>query len=273
MFEQKFGIEIQPMWPDKAEGSPQEFIADVRSELVRILRSQTGQAIANSLKHHRKTILLMPYSGEDCNAQTDTVSSISTQVVVLYSPRRLRKSPCSNKKSGENNATLPHEILFHELVHALRRVSGHNHRHFQTGQLINYGDSEEFLAILVTNIFISDVSNPNKTGLRAGHEGHLTLEKQLADSFQFFRLGTRAFNIIATFCDENRGFAALLSKVRARFNPVAAYLSNRQKAFSIAAEGDAGTVWGNVIGINAIPNSTGGWNRLDKPVPPVKPRH
>ena len=49
MFEQKFGIEIQPMWPDKAEGSPQEFIADVRSELVRILRSQTGQAIANSL--------------------------------------------------------------------------------------------------------------------------------------------------------------------------------------------------------------------------------
>jgi|GEM_PF-5494759 len=271
MFEQKFGIEIQPMWREKPDSSPQSFVADVRSELVRILSSRAGQAIASSLRFHGKTILLMPYEGQDCNSQTANVSSISPQVVVLYSPRLLRGSPCSKKKSSENNANLPHEILFHELVHALRRVTGHNHPHQQTGRLMGYKDSEEFLAILATNIFISDTSNPFKSGLRANHESHLSLEKELADSFLFFRNGTRAFNIIATFCDENCGFAGLLSKVRARFNPIAAYLTNSQRALHMAAEGDADVTFTNLIPMTAYQEPSGIWTRFSRPVPPAKP--
>ncbi len=77
MFERKFGIEIQPMWREKPDSSPQSFVADVRSELVKILSSRAGQAIASSLRYHGKTILLMPYEGQDCNSQTANVSSIS----------------------------------------------------------------------------------------------------------------------------------------------------------------------------------------------------
>ena len=58
MLEKKFGIEIHPTWHDTADSSPEVFVADVRSELARILRSQAGEAIANSLQFHRKTICL-----------------------------------------------------------------------------------------------------------------------------------------------------------------------------------------------------------------------
>ena len=169
MLEKKFGIEIHPTWHDTADSSPEVFVADVRS--------QAGEVIANSLQYHRKTILLMPYEGQDCGAQTDSVSANNRQTVVLYTARLLRASPCSNKKKGGNNATLPHEILFHELVHALRRVSHNNHPRKVTGKLEGYADTEEFLAILATNIFIADASNPHKSGLRGNHEAHQSLDR------------------------------------------------------------------------------------------------
>ncbi len=70
---------------------------------------------------------------------------------MLFTPAT-RASGCSRGKA----ATLPHEILVHELVHALRRVSGHLHPHKVINRLQPYTHTEEFLAILVTNIFISD---------------------------------------------------------------------------------------------------------------------
>ena len=262
MLEKKFGIEIHPTWHDTADSSPEVFVADVRSELARILRSQAGEAIANSLQFHRKTILLMPYEGQDCGAQTDSVSANNRQTVVLYTARLLRASPCSNKKKGGNNATLPHEILFHELVHALRRVSHNNHPRKVTGNLMGYTDTEEFLSILVTNIFIADASNPHKSGLRGNHEAHQSLDRDLADSFRFFRIGMQAFHIIESFCDENRGFAGLLARIRAPFNPVAAFFRDRRKAFDIAAEGDAEGVFNGLIPTDYYQKPSGAWTRI-----------
>jgi hypothetical protein len=40
------------------------------------------------------------------------------------------------------------------------------------GTLSAQGNIEEFIAIMVTNIFISDVTNRYKTGLRADWTGH-----------------------------------------------------------------------------------------------------
>jgi adenylate kinase family enzyme len=69
------------------------------------------------------------------------------------------------------------------------------------------------------------------------------LDPALADSFGFFATGTKAFNLIATFCDENRAFTNLLAHVHARFNPIAVYYQNQRKAFEIAAEGDSEEVF------------------------------
>ena len=65
VIEQRFGIEIK--------GDSAHFVASVRSELEKILRSRAGQALAASLHYHRTQmsslpVLLMPYEGDDCNA-------------------------------------------------------------------------------------------------------------------------------------------------------------------------------------------------------------
>ena len=101
----------------------------------------------------------MPYEENDCNAEEVAVTQGSSQSVVLFTPAT-RGSSCSLGKP----ATLPQEILVHELVHSLRRVSGHMHQNWlnnKLGLISGYGNTEEFLAILVTNIFISDVTNPH----------------------------------------------------------------------------------------------------------------
>ena len=244
MIEERFGITIDPTWQG-APGNKLRFIAGVRDVLARILSSEGGKALARSLRYHKKTVLLQPYEGDvGCNAQEwhwgtrgDTYST------VRFSPGSCGSGGCTAPCKGIINASLPHEVLFHELVHSLRRVSGHLHSWLLLGKMLNYQDSEEFTAILTTNIFISDVTNHQKSGLRADYATDDALDPALADSLGFFATGTKAFNLIATFCDENRGFTNLLAHVRARFNPIAVYYQNQRKAFEIAAEGDSEEVF------------------------------
>jgi len=256
MIEQRFGIKILPTWHEGPGGNQAEFIRGVRAELSKIILSRAGMALADSLRFHHKTILLMPYEGNDGNAEEDGVTPGSQQSVVLFTPLT-RASCCSSGKA----ATLPHEILVHELVHSLRRISGHLHRNRVINKLQPYSNTEEFLAILVTNIFISDVTNPNKTSLRADHQSHAAVDPELADSFRFFSLGTRAFNVIANFCDENRGFTGMLAKVPARFNPIAAYYKNRRRAFEMAATGDAEAVFEGMTPLDYVQKG-GAWERI-----------
>ena len=127
MIEQQFGIEIRPIWHDKP-GNAEGFTRDIRIELAKILQSRAGRYLAASLRFHKtqpmkQPILVMPYEENDFNAQEDAVTRGSLQSVLLFTPATLA-SCCSHGKA----ATLPHEVLFHELVHSLRRVSGHLHR-------------------------------------------------------------------------------------------------------------------------------------------------
>jgi hypothetical protein len=194
MVEQQFGIVFgATLWKEPAGSSLAKHMHDTRLVLNQILHSRAGHALTNSLRFHtsltgpqptsndNKWILLLPYEFDDCNAEATTASLDSPQPVVLFSPAT-RASGCSNGKA----ATLPHEVLYHELVHALRQISGHLHRHKVINKLVPYTNTEEFLAVLATNIFISDVTNHWKTSLRADHTSHATLDPALADSFRFF---------------------------------------------------------------------------------------
>jgi hypothetical protein len=278
MVERQFGIQILPVWHEKPAGNAAKYTRDVRAELTRILHSRAGRALADSLrfqfspaaprKRHDKrgnAVLVMPYEGNDDNSEEDGVTPGAQQSVVLFTPAT-RANCCSRKP-----AALPHEILVHELVHSLRRVSGHLHRHRVSNRLQPYTNTEEFLAILVTNIFISDVTNHHKTSLRANHQGHAALDPELAGSFRFFSLGTAAFNAIANFCSENGGFTRMLADVPAPFNPVAAYYKNRAKAFDMAANGDADDVFESMTPIDYFKAPDGAWKRiLSFPGPPAR---
>lgn len=279
MVERQFGIQILPLWHEKPAGNAAKYTRDVRAELTRILHSRAGRALADSLRFQfspaaaRKrgdkrgnAVLLMPYEGNDDNSEEDGVTPGAQQSVVLFTPAT-RASCCSKNKS----ATLPHEILVHELVHSLRRVSGHLHRHNVINRLQPYTNTEEFLAILVTNIFISDVTNHHKTSLRANHQSHAALDPELAGSFRFFSLGTRAFNVIANFCSENAGFTRMLADVPAPFNPIAAYYKNRAKAFDMAANGDADDVFESMTPMDYFKAPDGAWKRIISfPGPPAR---
>jgi len=267
MIEKQFNIAIDP--DVQPEGSPPIdkvlYLSGVRTDLARILKSEAGRYLAASLRFHSKEVLLVPYPGEDGNAQESWWGSSpkDNYSMVRFTPASGR-SPCGGEIRKKQPASLPHEVLFHELVHSLRRISGKMHRFslWGTGTLSSQGNNEEFIAIMVTNIFISDVTNPCKTGLRDDWVGHSPLDPALAESYRFFALGTKAFNLIATFCGDNPGFTQMLSKVRAHFNPIAAYYKNRRKAFEIAANGDSEYVFAHLPPRDYYQNEKGMWTRL-----------
>ena len=83
-----------------------------------------------------------------------------------------------SKKPETNRGLYPDEILFHELVHALRGTSAQYMSLIPlSGGLKRYDSREEFIAVLATNIYISDPSNRSKTGLRRDHIQYTPLEK------------------------------------------------------------------------------------------------
>ena len=270
MIEQQFGIVFgATLWNEPAGSSLAKHMHDTRIVLNQILHTRAGHALAASLRFHTsltgplpasnndKWILLVPYEFGDCNAEEFSLSN-SPKPIVLFSPA---KRGCSS--SNGDAATLPHEVLYHELAHALRQISGHLHKQKVISKLVPYTNTEEFLAVLATNIFISDVTNHWKTGLRADHISHATLDPVLADSFRFFSLGILSFNVISTFCNENHGFTRMLAAVSAPFNPIAAYYENRQKALDIAADGDAGYIFDDSVPLTWMKGPAGTWQRTN----------
>jgi len=268
---ERASIEIDPDWentPNKGRSRPLNktlFLIGVRNELARILRSEAGSDLAVSLRYHAKTVLLVPYTDDDGNAQEWWWgnSPKDNYSVVRFTPNGGR-SPCGDELRKKRPASLPHEVLFHELVHSFRRTSGKMRGWSLSGTatLSGQGNVEEFIAIMVTNIFISDVTNRYKTGLREDWSSHSPLDPALAESYHFFALGTKAFNLIASFCDDNPVFTKMLSKVRAHFNPIAAYYNHRRKAFEIAAIGDSENVFQSMTPLDYVQNPAGPWMRI-----------
>jgi hypothetical protein len=272
VIEEQFGIEIDPDWQTTSGGVASDapaidkgvYLNGVRNALTRIAGSQAGRDLAASLRYHAKKTLLVPYPGEDGNAQEWWWGSSPRDnlSMVRFSPER-GGSPCGPQIRTKRPASLPHEVLHHELVHSLRRVSGKMRGWNLRGSAVTgHGNIEEFIAILVTNVYISDVTNPYKTGLRDDWGSHSPLDPKLAESYRYFSLGTKAFNLIATFCDDNPGFTKMLSKVRAHFNPIAAYYQNRRKAFEMAAQGDSNRAFEHITPLDYVENASGAWERI-----------
>jgi hypothetical protein len=67
-------------------------------------------------------------------------------------------------------ASDPDDVLLHELVHACRDVRGMSYMMAVSG---NYDNEEEYLAIVIVNVYLSE---KGKTDLRANHKGHTVLK-------------------------------------------------------------------------------------------------
>jgi hypothetical protein len=179
-------------------------------------------------------VRIQRYTGGDCNA-TEGNSTVN------YSP--WLQGPCGHiwTRISKNRGMLPHEVLFHELVHALRDAAGHgNSMAPLSGGLKGYDNTEELIAVVVTNVYMADPTNKkaDRVGLRRDH-GFGTLNPALADSLEFFASSQDAYKYIDQFCREDAWFTKKLAESKATFNPIAVYYHDQAAARSKSASASA----------------------------------
>ena len=230
-----YNIQIIPQGLGAAAG---RYRRQVIEHLTWIDRTKMGRLLLTALRFHGKPITIQPYTGGDCNASGGTRDvGGAIQGVVFYSPDTFSlHGACSATTTVPNRGLFWDEVLFHELVHVFRQVSGKWNKQPLTFGLNRYDDTEEFIAVLVANIYISDKTNKIKTGLRADHKTLNPLSADLEGPFGFYRSGRQTFSLIEAFCNDNHGISVRIANdlADAPFNPIADYFLDKEKARTIS---------------------------------------
>jgi len=245
--EKKYGIRINLFgW------SGDEYETGTLNALIKIESTDVGRLLLQSIAYHVRNnpgnlahgiLEIRPYAEGDCNGST--VPDVTTKAgrmikpVVHFWPKAFAKGGACSKyledHKDETGGIFPDETLFHEFVHAFRMASGKaTVAPIVQGGLLNYETEEEFIAVLVTNIYLTDPSNKSHSSLRRDHVGTKTLESDVAESFTFFRSSVSTYRLVEKFCKENPAFTKNLAEVKAAFNPIAAYYKEPIQAWIYA---------------------------------------
>jgi opacity protein-like surface antigen len=137
----------------------------------------------------------------------------SPNVFMFFTPKYRGPKGLAKRSFPGNN---PDEALFHELVHALRLLAGLSNQ-----LMVNvYGNTEEYLVITLTNIFIS-AKNP-LAPLRGDHGfGAMRDPQHFLENVQNIMISPRT--LMERFRLEQNRFYLGLTNVDAKFNPVAQF--------------------------------------------------
>jgi hypothetical protein len=240
-------LDLKQPWAG-ALTDPDTWKAKVRSTLREVESKWVGQLLLNAIKSTGKGVFIEPYwrsplggfetalmghLRDPLNAETDITLRILHKRVykslMRISPERYDQiSACCAQHRGDDVLKEGHEVMFHELVHSLRQCSGtKGSTKAIHGGLKDYGNAEEFYAVVITNIY---ASWNGKTRLRANHLGHGVLAPEFMDSFKFYEQSTLTFELIERFYNENTDFANTLGALDAKHNPFRAFWLDREKA-------------------------------------------
>ncbi len=199
----------------------------VTDHLGMIYRTKVGKIHLDCIRYHGLPVVISPYTAGGCNSGGGWTTVAGTrQGYANYSPDTFGPHGACTPALG-TSGRLGQEILFHELIHAFRGVSG---KWNQQPNMTRYGDSEEFLAVLLTNIFISDQSNKTKSSLRADHADFKALPGDLSAPFIFFESSTLVLPLVKQFVADNHGLAIMLANSHVPFNPIADFVANPDMA-------------------------------------------
>jgi hypothetical protein len=115
----------------------------------------------------------------------------------------------------------PSQVLFHELAHAYRANRGVLHTRPTVGGSVNYTNMEEFFAVVLSNVLISDptYSSGNRT-LRADHAGFNPLSAALSTSRGFVSHAPNRNKMRELVASEPQ-LTKALKGVQSYFNPFA----------------------------------------------------
>ena len=167
---------------------------------------RSGHALFQGFRALTREVLVFPYSGSlgQCNAYATSDWGMYRNKVSFSPDTWFAHTSCAAVGSAGNAAM---EILFHELVHALR-FSG------KTMQRRATAEQEEEIAILVTNIFSSETNRP----LRWRHAGFDKLPSK--DPVAFY---ANNLPLIQMFCKEHPTVSLDFARIPAPFNPLREY--------------------------------------------------
>jgi hypothetical protein len=151
-----------------------------------------------------------------------TGTGVGSAVTLKYTPSIYGQSWCYPEGTYGSKSD---EVLFHEMVHALRYMQG-KYNQIPTGDPFHgYKDEEEFLAITATNVYMS-AKGVDNDGLRGGHDGHYALQPPLNTSAGFLADPTnrKLMNIYRLLWAD--AFFGLAGVSQAQFNPFRALMLN-----------------------------------------------
>jgi hypothetical protein len=143
-----------------------------------------------------------------------------SDVIVRFSPSMFAvgtSGVCAGV-AGDPGAS-PSQVLFHELAHAYRQANGTYHPRPTRGGSTTYSNMEEFFAVVLTNVLISDptYSSKNRT-LRADHAGFHSLASALSTS-QGFVAHIPNRNKLRELVESEPELTRALQSVGSSFNP------------------------------------------------------
>jgi hypothetical protein len=145
-----------------------------------------------------------------------------TDVHLYYSP--------TPKRPHGNYGSQADEVLCHELVHAYRDMQGlDNPAPTTTKDLYRYLNEEEWLAILITNIYLSAKNRPSNQ-FRADHQDYEELKAPLNSSVGFLNHPDHR-GLVKKFWAQEIPLYVELANVFAPYNPIHEFVNNQEKYF------------------------------------------
>lgn len=236
-FQAEYKINVNPVGLTGAAATT--YKSKTTEHLTWIYKTKVGKILLDCIRYHGLPVEIRPYTKGDCNAAGGgEIVGGKLRGFVAYSPDTFSlHGACSATKSDPNRGLYWDEILFHELVHVFRNVSKKWNQVPVTGGLTFYDDTEEFLAVMVTNIYISDRTNKIKSGLRRDHTGFNPLEPEFEKPWGFFSSGMQTVMLVRDFIRDNHGFSVMVAHTDTPFNPIADYMVDADKAQEAAKKG------------------------------------
>jgi len=155
------------------------YFKPIRDNLAAVAKHTTGRAVLAEIRRARNKLTIRPYRPThdgDHNATSQGLSSKKSTLLgfkvrdsdgkavaslgegtgegsradIAFSPEMWGPNGSSNITGP---STLPDEVLLHELIHACRQMNGVSH---SSAVDSDYENEEEFVAIVLTNIYMSE---------------------------------------------------------------------------------------------------------------------
>ena len=184
-----------------------QYEATVLAMLRSFERTQTGRSILQAFRFMKRELLVFPYdgSGGPCNAVGGFGSGGMFRTKLSFTPSDFYgKSACFPPQSPGG---LAHEVLYHELVHAVRHAAG------TLDYSIKNRAREEEIAVMVANVYQSEIGR--KLRRPGGGTDTMTISSQ-----EFF---AKNGDMIRVFYHQHPEFCRWIAEAVVPFNPLRTY--------------------------------------------------